>query len=48
MTYLYKIMAAGLLLFLPLCGEAEDISTVTVEKDGKVVETAALPTPTAG
>lgn len=48
MTYLYKIMAAGLLLFLPLCGEAEDISTVTVEKDGKVVETAALPAPTAG
>lgn len=48
MTYLYKIMAAGLLLFLSLCGEAEDISTVTVEKDGKVVETAALPAPTAG
>lgn len=48
MTHTCKILAAGLLLLLPLSIEAEDISTVSVEKDGKVVETLALAAPTAG
>ena len=49
MKHLYKFMAAGLLLLLPFTVSAEDdISTVSIEKDGKVVETEALPSPSVG
>ncbi|WP_299143387.1 hypothetical protein [uncultured Dialister sp.] len=41
MTYKISFLAAALALLFPLWGQGEDISTVSIEKDGTVVEETA-------
>lgn len=40
-----SLLAAALLFLFPLSGKGEDISTVSIEKNGEMIEEKALPAP---
>lgn len=44
-TYKIQLLAAAMLFLFPLSGKGEDISTVSIEKNGEVIEETALPAP---
>lgn len=41
MTHTIRFLAAAMIFLFPLCSEAEDISTISIEKNGEMVEMAA-------
>lgn len=41
MTHTIQFLAAAMIFLFPLCSEGEDISTISIEKNGEMVEMAA-------